>query len=457
MGSLPILTVIEQSQISPPPSTVEDDKSLPLTFFDFMWLRQPPVHYLFFYEHSITETQFLEKILPDLKQSLSTTLQYFYPFAGNLFAYSSPDKKPEIRYVEGDSVTVTSAKCHLDFNQLTSNQPRECDKFYHLIPILGESTKASDYIKIPLFSVQVTFFPNHGISIGMTNHHVLGDATTRFCFMNAWTSIARSGSTDSFLSNPTNLPFYDKSLVQNPKLDESYLKFVKAETLKEDYQPQMLSGPSNNKLRGTFVLTRNIMTELKKTVLKELPTLVYVSSFTVACAYIWSCLASTKNVDEQQIFGFVIDCRARLDPPIPTTYFGNCLSGCMAMENTNLLKGKQGFINGAKLFGESLHKVLTNKDGIVLDLSLYEDIFADGMLTTTMIGVAGTPKLKFYNMDFGWGTPKKVETVSIDYNGSISMNACKDSDQDLEIGVCLPDIEMEAFVRVFDDGLKTYI
>nr|GEZ67676.1 malonyl-coenzyme A:anthocyanin 3-O-glucoside-6''-O-malonyltransferase-like [Tanacetum cinerariifolium] len=163
MASHPILTVLEQSHVTPPPATIAG-RSLPLTFFDFLWLREPPVHYAFFYEFPLTKPQFVETIVPSLKHSLSITLQHFFPFVGKLVLFPSP-KKPEIRYVEGDSVTVTFAECNLDFDDLTGNHPRDCDKFYHLIPQLGQPVKTSDNIKIPVFAIQVTFFANRGFSI----------------------------------------------------------------------------------------------------------------------------------------------------------------------------------------------------------------------------------------------------------------------------------------------------
>ncbi|MFS7949322.1 putative anthocyanin 6''-O-malonyltransferase [Helianthus anomalus] len=456
MGS-PILTLIEQAHVSSPPCAI-GDKLLPLTFFDFWWLTQPPVHYLFFYESSVTQTQFIETIIPNLKHSLSITLQHFFPFAGNLIVYPTSTKNPEIRCVEGDSVAVTFAECNLDFNKLTGNNPRDCDTFYHLIPPLGHTDQtlfpgpSLDFTKIPVFSLQVTLFPNYGISIGMTNHHCLGDASTRFSFLKAWTSIARSGTDESYLANET-LPFYER-LVKNPKLDESYLKFVKVEKFKEEYQPKILCGPID-KVRATFVLPKTMLNKLKSLVLTQLPTLAYVSSFTVACAYIWSCIAKTRD-NGVQMFGFTIDCRTRMNPPFPAAYFGNCLGGCMAMENTKRLTGKEGFVTAAKLIGESLHKTLTDKDGMFKEIESYDDLFSNG-IPETMIGVAGTPKLKFYDVDFGWGRPKKIETISIDYNGSISMNAYKENYEDLEIGVCLSTSEMECFVRIFEDGLEKYI
>ncbi|KVI04212.1 malonyl-coenzyme A:anthocyanin 3-O-glucoside-6''-O-malonyltransferase-like [Cynara cardunculus var. scolymus] len=450
MASLPILTVLDHSHVSPPPATVAD-ASLPLTFFDILWLTFSPVHHLFFYElPSVSKTHFIEDIVPNLKQSLSITLQHFFPFTGNLIVFSSPTRKPEIRYVDGDSVAFTIAESALDFDDLTGNHPRDCGKFYHLIPLLPEATKESDHVKIPVFSVQVTFFPNSGISIGMTNHHSLGDASTRFCFLKAWTSIARSGSDESFLANGT-LPIFDR-VVNYPKIDELYLKNLEIETtFNKDYQPPRLSAPTD-KVRATFILTRTVINRLKKWVSTELPTLPYVSSFTVLCAYIWSCIAKSRN-DELEIFGFSVDCRARIDPPIPAAYFGNCVALCMSIAKTDLLTGNDGFLNAAKLHGENLHKMLTDKDGVVNDKWPFGGLLSQGT-PTTMMGVAGTPKLKFYELDYGWGKPRKHETISIDYNDSISLSACKESNEDLEIGVCLSAIEMEAFIPIFNKGLE---
>ncbi|KAI3704472.1 hypothetical protein L1987_74693 [Smallanthus sonchifolius] len=403
MASFPVLTVLEESQVSPPPATVSDTL-LPLTYFDFLWLRQPPIHNLFFYDLSITQTQFTQTIIPTLKHSLSITLQHFFPFAGNLFVFPTSTQKPEIRYVEGDSVAVKFAECNRDFNELTANHPRVCEKFYHLIPVLDQADKTSHSTKIPLFSVQVTLFPNSGIAIAMTNNHCLGETSTRFCFLNAWASIARVGTNEWFLANRT-LPFYDR-VVENPKIDESYLvNFGKVETFKEDYVPPELCGPID-KVRATFILPRVVLNRLKSLVSTQLPMLAYVSSFTVACGYIWSCLATTRQADELELFAFTIDCRARMNPPIPAAYFGNCVGGCMAMERTTRLTRKEGFVTAAKLIGESLHKTLSDKDGVVKEITgSFRDFFPGGFPTTT-IGVAGTPKLKFYDLDFGWGATR---------------------------------------------------
>ncbi|KAI3714060.1 hypothetical protein L1987_72650 [Smallanthus sonchifolius] len=458
MDDFPDLTVLERSRISPPPATI-GHRSLPLTFFDITWLLFPPVHHLFFYHFPHSKSHFMETVVPGLKHSLSITLQHYFPFVSNLFVFpnqcdSGFIRKPEIRHVEADSVALTFAECGLDFNDLAGNHPRKCKKFYPLVPLLGNAFKGSDYVTIPLYSVQVTYFPNSGISIGMTNHHSLGDATTRFGFLKAWTSVSESGGNQSLDSFST--PIYDR-LIDIPKLDENKMNHTNLEAF---YQPPSLAGLPD-RVRATFVLARTHIIQLKKQVLTQLPTLEHVSSFTVTCGYIWSCIAKSlvkvgerKGEDELEQFILMVDFRSRLDPPVPTTYFGNCGAPCIVTSKNIVLSGENGFVTSAKLIGEGISKMVNTNEGILKDAERWHDGFK---IPARRIGVSGTPKLDFYDVDFGWGKPIKYEIVSIDYNGSVSIGVCKESGQDLEIGVCFPGMQMDAFAEIFNDGLESAI
>ncbi|MFS8023820.1 putative transferase [Helianthus anomalus] len=73
------------------------------------------------------------------------------------------------------------------------------------------------------------------------------------------------------------------------------------------------------------------------------------------------------------------------------------------------------------------------------------------------MGVAGTPKINVYDVDFGWGKPEKYETVSLDYNDSISVNASKESSEDLEIGLCLPAKQMDAFISISGNEIESIL
>lgn len=73
-----------------------------------------------------------------------------------------------------------------------------------------------------------------------------------------------------------------------------------------------------------------------------------------------------------------------------------------------------------------------------------------GILTTQ-----GSPKLRVYDVDFGWGRPMKVEMISIERTGAMSLAERRDGDDGLEVGLALPKPEMDRFVSLFEDGLAS--
>ena len=112
-----MVNVLEECQVSPSPNAV-GEKSLPLTFFDLLWLHFHLVQSLFFYKFPHSKTQFIETPIPSLKHSLSLALRHFYPFEGNLL-FPPNLREPEIHYVDGDSVSLsTFAESNSDFDYL---------------------------------------------------------------------------------------------------------------------------------------------------------------------------------------------------------------------------------------------------------------------------------------------------------------------------------------------------
>uniref|UniRef100_F6GXS1 Malonyl-coenzyme A:anthocyanin 3-O-glucoside-6''-O-malonyltransferase n=1 Tax=Vitis vinifera TaxID=29760 RepID=F6GXS1_VITVI len=112
-----MVNVLEECQVSPSPNAV-GEKSLPLTFFDLLWLHFHIVQSLFFYKFPQSKTHFIETTIPSLKHSLSLALKHFYPFAGNLL-FPPNLGEPEIHYVDGDSVSLsTFAESNSDFDYL---------------------------------------------------------------------------------------------------------------------------------------------------------------------------------------------------------------------------------------------------------------------------------------------------------------------------------------------------
>ncbi|KAK4418747.1 Anthocyanin 5-aromatic acyltransferase [Sesamum alatum] len=189
------------------------------------------------------------------------------------------------------------------------------------------------------------------------------------------------------------------------------------------------------------------------------PGLIHLSSFTITTAYVWSCFAksaaeSGEEVDdnEPEYFAFAVDARHRLEPPVPATYFGNCLAFIVTESRHGLLRGSDGFVAAVKSIGEPIANKANNKEEILRDVEDWVVKFGP-LVAKRFFGVAGSPKFDLYDTDFGWGRPKKYESVSIDRDGSISLCKSREFEGGLEIGLSFPRKKMDAFAAVFADGL----
>lgn len=465
----PEITTLEVCRISPQDGTV-DETSLPLTYFDIVWLPFRPLSRVSFYDFPYSTAHFTQNVVPNLKTSLSLVLKHFSPLAGNLVTPSNlnSDTILQVRYLNGDSVSLTIAECASEnYYHLSGNQARDVDDLFLFVPQLpsGVPSDASgeDCIAAPVLAIQVTIFPNSGISIGFTNSHVVADGSTMFNFTQAWASIAKQffcshkdgDNTEEFLvssSSLQELPFFDRSVIQDPNNLYNIFRKAIGEHL-EDLQKLYHHQASTKKVQATFIVNQADIQALKKLVSAKQPTLSHVSSFTVVCSYLWTCIAKTrvattddehKTDDETMHFSCMMNCRSRLNPPISTTYFGNCIVACIATAKRTQLGGDEGLFTAAQLLGDVIHKNIHNADmwfGNIKGIGTGEFV----------VGIAGSPRFDYYNcVDFGWGKPKKFEFVS----EPLSISRCKDSEGDLEIGVCLSHEQMLAFSSTFVNGIN---
>ncbi|KAL3647155.1 hypothetical protein CASFOL_008123 [Castilleja foliolosa] len=438
-------TTVVETCLVPPPATAAA-LSLPLSFFDVIWITFHPIRRLLFYSHPCSKSHFFESIIPNLKQSLSLTLRHYLPLSSNLLYPSNSDQKPTFRYIPGDSVSLSIAVSGSDFDELVANHARDADQFYDFIPEMPPVKEEPDYKIVPVFALKVTLFPDHGICIGYANHHSLGDASSIYSFMKAWASIAKLGVLDS-----SHSPVFDRSVISDPLgVDSIFWKVLR----EFPFKPSSFPIPTN-RVRSTFTLSPSNIKKLKNLVLAKKPELIQVSSFVVTGAYIWTCLMKSEvgDKDSEEMFLFTVDVRSRVDPPVPENYFGNCLGYGMAGLERKELVGEEGFVNAAAAIAEDI-KNRVNKKGEVL--KGVEDWMSgwEKFVNKRVLGVSGSPRFDLYGLDFGWGRARKLEVASID-GESYSMSLCKSNDVDggLEIGLSLDKDRMEAFAAIFAQGL----
>ncbi|KAK7340651.1 hypothetical protein VNO77_21360 [Canavalia gladiata] len=461
------IKIHDHCTVAPPSAT---QTSLPLTFFDFFWLRFHPVERIFFYSLHASQSHpsyFFDKVVTKLKTSLSLTLQHFPPLAGKV-VWPSDSKNPIIQYTPGDSVSLILAHSHVDFHDMLSDSPHETNMSRSLVPHLESSDSRASAI-----SLQITLFPNRGFSIGISTHHAVLDGKSSTLFIKAWASLCKINDESPSLV-PELEPFFDRKVIKNPtdlgmkysnNLTEMLSKIFPHENsdgrcLKIlPFQPRL-----EDTVRATFVLTREDLEKIKKRVLSKWdvvygtecskPTIL--SSFVLTTAYALVCIAKATNgvhTEKQKFaFGFTVDCRARVEPPIPGNYCGNCVWGVLVdTESLDFIK-EEGLVIVAKSIHDKI-KMLETKGpfhGSENMLSRYMALAKEGFET---IGMAGSNRFGVYGIDFGWGKPAKVEITSVDRALTIGLAESRDGKGGVEVGLVLNNQVMNLFAQLFHQGL----
>ncbi|GFQ07627.1 anthocyanin 5-aromatic acyltransferase [Phtheirospermum japonicum] len=460
--------IVEQCQVAPS-SGAPTEQLLKLLHMDMILICCPcTVKALFFYKFYCSESHFMDTIVPNLKNSLSLTLKHFPPMAGKIFIDNNSGL-PVSHYVAGrDSLSLTIAVSYADFVNLTGYHPREAAQFHGFAPDLNDTLTPTS--KPSVLAIQLTLFPNQGVCIGITGNHVIGDGATLVHFMKMWASINKFNGDDSHLLLALGeecLPFYDRGLVRDgyrharecwrdittrPPTSTSFSSTVSLHT---------------RTFQATFVLSEPDIQKLKKLVTaansKKRAT-IHASSFVVACAHLWTCLAKSAAAageevgdDEPDYFCFPVNCRGRLNPPLPDTYFGNCTAVVTTESTYGKLRGKEGFIAAAEVISAAIHKTVGNGRGTIDGSPKFYLDFVwrlGEMVGKRMLVVGGSPGLDFYGTDFGWGRAIKCEILQGDNNfGFVYLNNSSEYRGGVEIGMSMPKLKMDAFAASFNQGL----
>ncbi|GMN56859.1 hypothetical protein TIFTF001_027651 [Ficus carica] len=192
-----------------------------------------------------------------------------------------------------------------------------------------------------VLAIQITVFPNCGFSIGITYDHVVLDGKSFVTFVKSWTHICRSlgvgiggdvhdDSQSRSCLPADHKPFYDRTIINDPAKLESI------------FSNKLLNfGGPNNRIKALGIK------------------------------------------DKKVVLRFPVDCRCRLEPPLPRTYFGNCVTTGFAVVETEFLLGKEGFSVAVNAISEAIKGL----DNGVLD--------GAGNWVSGLMGNTSTPALGY--------------------------------------------------------------
>ncbi|CAH8390540.1 unnamed protein product [Eruca vesicaria subsp. sativa] len=304
------------------------------------------------------------------------------------------------------------------------------------------------------FPCQITLFPSQGFCIGTTVHHAVMDGQTGAKFHKSWAHICKYGTIPQDFNLPTLL---DRSIINvppglEPKILDlmSYLDKGNARSLKLPLLKEF-----DDVVRITLDLSQENVEELKEKAKNESTCSdLHLSTFVVTFAYVWTCMVKARGgePDRPVRFRYVADFRNRLDPPVPETYFGNCVVSIVLDEyKAEMFLGEDGFVNGVKILSDSVKGCSSR--GVESIWEQYEEGKKNFKVGTQVLSVTGSNQFGIYGSDFGWGRPVNTEIMSIYGNNQISMSARRDGTGGVEIGVSLKKCEMDAFISFFTNGL----
>lgn len=207
---------------------------------------------------------------------------------------------------------------------------------------------------------------------------------------------------------------------------------------------------------ATFRLKKEHLEKLKGAIMAGYPegkAPFHLSTYVVSCAFMWACLVRSKGWPEEKMayFGFPLDARPRLSPPLPAGFFG----GCLAFKTTKAKVGDivdevTGVGAAAAAIGKAIDEL---KDGVfnggeTMPQTLGEVVANQGMW------IAGSTRFRVYDVDFGWGKPVKVEVTTIKGVETMAMAEDGEGGGGLEFGVSFPKEQIDAFEVCFNDALK---
>ncbi|KAM7252697.1 hypothetical protein ACFE04_008206 [Oxalis oulophora] len=463
------IKIVEVTQVSPSKS-IHDYNTLHLTCFDLSFATLLPVDHLFFYEFSGSTSEIIHK----LKCSLSLTLCYYRALAGHL-TWGLSDSKPYVLCSQTDSVSVVIAESHADFYKLSS-----IDKIINAMELrsYAPSLQISDE-SATIISLQITSFPGFGFCIGITTHHAILDGKSTAILMKSWAYLCKNlcKENENYLLDlvlPAHLkPCLDRTLIKDPtgKREKLYLDWMlnSAAKINPEANPRSLKVVDTKPLKGvkehvraTFHFSRQDINKVRENITSKLnfDDDLHLSSFSVTYAHAIVCYIKAKAVEtnfRKVNFTFVSDHRSRLVPPLPVNYFGNCVapSKLMIVEKKDVV-GEEGHVNVVKNISDSIKSL--KKYGYFESAEEVMNTFSKMEPSPLgVIAVAGSPKFELYEVDFGWGRPRKVD-METTKPSCICMIDSRDQSGGIEIGLVMENqAQLQAFASLFINEFIAFI
>ncbi|XP_019430619.1 PREDICTED: BAHD acyltransferase DCR isoform X3 [Lupinus angustifolius] len=378
-----------------------------------------------------------EGMVKKLKDGLSIVLEEFHQLAGKIGKDEEGVFKVEYDDdMEGVEVTEAVLGDEIGVADLTVAESTEILK--ELIPYSGVLNLEG--MHRPLLAIQLTKLKD-GLAMGCAFNHAVLDGTSTWHFMSSWAEIC-SGSPSTSTS-----PFLDRTKARNTrvKLDLS-LPEPKG-------QPNGDAKPEPKLREKIFKFSESTIDKIKSTVNENssLDSSKPFSTFQALSTHIWHHVTHARNLkpEDYTVFTVFVDCRKRVNPPMPEAYFGNLIQAIFTVTAAGLLLAQP------PQFGASLiQKAIVAHNAKAIDERNKEwesspKIFQFKDAGVNCVAVGSSPRFKVYDINFGWGNPENVRSgTNNKFDGMIYLYPGKNGGRSIDVELTL---EPEAMGRLEQD------
>ncbi|KAH9688011.1 Shikimate O-hydroxycinnamoyltransferase [Citrus sinensis] len=377
-----------------------------------------------------------------LKEGLGKVLVPFYLVAGRLGR--DQNGRIEIK-CNGQGVLFVEAETSYVLDDLGDFE--SSFELQKLVPSVEYTKDISSY---PLLITQVTHFMCGGVCLTVAMHHTLADATSMIYFINAWAEVTRGVP----ISNP---PFIDRTLLgiglpTSPKFH--HIEYDPPPSMNVPTQKIELQANPKSISSAIFNISVDQINTLKAKSKQDNGTPIKFTRFEILAAHIWRCLCKARRLSNDQVSKLYIPIngRSRLDPPLPSGYFGN-------VTFTGTTIGLSGDIISEPLSSttERIREATMRMDDEYLKSALaYLSQQPDLTVLKRGAHTFKCPNLNISNVfhmpvsdvNFGWGRPMFARTLT-PIDGTIHIFPSPNNDGSLYAVVNLQTQHMQLFKKLF--------
>ncbi|KAH7295174.1 hypothetical protein KP509_27G036000 [Ceratopteris richardii] len=452
-------------------------------------------------------------VIKKLKSSLAFCLTEYYPWCGRIARGNDPSSR---LYIDLCHAGVEFVEAYVDapLSEFSGERFRMKPFFEQLCQHYDHSGDC--FYSSPLLSVQATVFSDGGLALGITHSHLVADGQSLWNFLVSWGEYSRgvplstpplhnrkrlavpepspekaiwslkleikeedlaeariSSSVDGGAEDATTDE--DKGGNWSAKSDDKNDEPTDAScgsmnpntpsrnsTLRANELQGASSSPSGRNnidlnsdalVQCLFHLPSSAVQRLKADAGGEGYT-----SFEVICAHFWQRVAVARRnpMSDPTYFYLPVNCRSRVVPPIPASYFGNVVVFDVIMSTVGAIcrepLGKTA---------RRIHDAVTNmkQENYLVSFMHWMETHNNSMRGAISrprpLGkghnVASSPWFPAYQVDFGWGKPSAVRAVKVHGDGELVLFGGRPGSAkgDIEICTALPG---EVLTRLLKDS-----